>query len=122
MQPVQTEFDTRGYCSGDAVRREWQRAPGSRGDARSSAEMDACCSVCGSRRVECDAVIDACEESGADVLHLAECQRCEHRWTWRAAPLEIQEEPRTLHEDDARASAHKRPRVTRGRREVASAA
>ena len=24
--------------------------------------------------------------AGADTLHLAECPRCAHRWTWRAAP------------------------------------
>lgn len=35
------------------------------------------CSVCGSRRVLLDEVL----ETG--VLGLAQCARCDHRWTWR---------------------------------------
>jgi hypothetical protein len=25
------------------------------------------------------------EVADGDVLHMAQCQRCDHRWTWRAA-------------------------------------
>ncbi len=35
------------------------------------------CVVCGSHDVMRDEVLDA------GLLHLAECRRCEHRWTWR---------------------------------------
>ncbi len=39
-----------------------------------------CCLVCGFREVRTDEVIER------GVLLLAECPRCDHRWTERAAP------------------------------------
>lgn len=37
------------------------------------------CEVCGNDDVHHDEVADG------DVLHMAQCQRCEHRWTWHDA-------------------------------------
>ena len=53
------------------------------------------CPVCHSSDVFFDEVAAGADEvapgadevaAGADTLHLAECPRCAHRWTWRAAP------------------------------------
>ena len=47
------------------------------------------CAVCGSNEVECDEVLDG------DVLRLATCARCAHRWTERAPRLVLA----AVHED-----------------------
>jgi hypothetical protein len=39
------------------------------------------CAVCGGHEIECDEVLDG------DVLRLATCARCAHRWTERAPRL-----------------------------------
>ena len=39
------------------------------------------CAVCGGHEIECDEVLDA------EVLRLATCRRCAHRWTERAPRL-----------------------------------
>ncbi len=41
------------------------------------------CSVCASESVATDEVIDR------DVLRLAECRRCQHRWTESIRPLPV---------------------------------
>jgi hypothetical protein len=41
------------------------------------------CAVCGSGQIHCDSVYD-----GA-LLHMAECARCDHRWTWRGSEMSL---------------------------------
>jgi hypothetical protein len=78
------------------------------------------CAVCGSQRVERDAVFDDLAGAGSDVLYLAECRRCEHRWTWRAAPVAVSENAAQAVSTSTRPV--RTPRIAPGRREVASAA
>ncbi len=48
---------------------------------RIDASESTCCPVCGSRNISRDAVL----EQG--LLQLAECRRCDQRWTWREPQL-----------------------------------
>jgi hypothetical protein len=46
------------------------------------------CLVCGFAEVRTDEVIDR------GVVLLAECPRCDHRWTWRGPEITPEAEPR----------------------------